>query len=93
MIMHQCILQKWIGKKKIKILSQSPDLNPIEHLWDELERRLKKQESYPKNASELEHALKEEWMSIPCERYYKLIESMPRRIKACIEKDGGPTCY
>ena len=53
----------WIREKKIKILpdwlSQSPDLNPIEHLWNELERRLKNRKKHLKNATELEIALKE----------------------------------
>jgi len=90
-------VQNWINNNNIKILSnwpsQSPDLNPIEHLWDELERRLKKCEIHPKNSQELEIALQEEWSNIPEEVYNKLIESMPRRIEACISNNGWPTEY
>ena len=84
----------WIKEKKIKILPdwpyQSPDLNPIEH---ELERRLKNRKKHPKNATELEIALKEEWSLIPYKTYSKLIESMPRRLEACISNNGWPTQY
>ena len=87
----------WIVQKKIKILpdwpSQSPDLNPIEHLWHELERRLRKRSAHPKNFRELEEALQDEWERIPPETYINLIESMPHRIEACIKNNGWPTKY
>lgn len=87
----------WMRERNIITLSdwpsQSPDLNPIEHLWDELERRLKKREIHPKNSRELELVLQEEWSKIPQIIYQKLIESIPRRIEACISSDGWPTKY
>ena len=53
----------------------------------------KKRTVHPKNKSELEAAVKEEWLKIPYETLEKLIESMPRRIEVCISNDGWPTRY
>src|SRR5438128_5264383 len=81
----------WIMEKKIKILpdwpSQSPDLNPIEHLWNKLEKRLKNRKKHPKKATELEIALREKWSLVPHKTYSNLIESMPRRLEACISNN------
>ena len=63
-------------------LAFSTDLNPIEHLWNELKRR-----------RELEEVLQEEWRKIPSETCTKFIESMPHRIEACIKNQGWPTKY
>src|SRR6185312_9941219 len=84
-------VENWIAQKRIMVFSnwpsQSPDLNPIEHLWSELKQRRGK----PTNLHKLEKVLQEEWRKIPPETYTKLIESMPHRIEACIRNQGWPT--
>ena len=83
------------GNEKIKILENWPsqllDLNPIEHLWSELERHIKKCPKPAKNEKELERALHEEWNQIPRNIYMNLIESMPRRMETVIPNNGWPT--
>jgi hypothetical protein len=49
-------------------LSQSPDLNPIKHLWDKLERRLRSRPQRPTSLTALATALQEEWAAIPPRR-------------------------
>ena len=56
------LVKDWLVEQHKKILlwlSYYPNLNPVEHLWDKLERRLKKRQ--PKNRQELENLLMEEW--------------------------------
>lgn len=73
--------------------SMSPDLNPIEHLWDVLDRRVRARESAPATPNELFLALQEEWEAIPAQTISNLIASMPRRCRAVIAAEGGHTPY
>jgi transposase len=73
--------------------AQSPDLNPIENLWNDISAALQKSLEKPKNLEELEKAVKKAWKSIPLNRIQTLVDSMPRRIQACIAAEGGPTKY
>ena len=83
-------------EKSLRTLSwpaQSPDLNPIENLWDEIKRSLKNEKRKPKNLNELERLVKKTWRSIPQDKIKRLVESMPRRVQAVIDANGGPTKY
>ena len=66
---------------------QSPDLNPIELLWEELDRRVRA--SAPKSQSEMWGCLEENWNSINSEILVKLVKRMPRLCKAVIKANGG----
>ena len=70
---------------------QSPDLNPIEHVWDILGTKLDGKK--PKSLKELEKKLKEEWVKISPIEVQKLLQSMPRRVAAVIAAKGGHTKY
>ena len=88
--------QEWFRENEIEVLkwpSQSPDLNPIEHLWATLKRRLGQYQEAPKGVHDLWERTKLEWSKITREDCQCLIESMPRRIQAVIDAKGGPTKY
>lgn len=73
--------------------SRSPDLNPIEHVWDELGRRVRARDPAPATLRDLKQALVEEWDNIPQERIKNLINSMPNRLEAVRRARGGNTKY
>jgi len=86
----------WLEENLIPSLpwpAQSPDLNPIEHVWDFLKRAVHERHPHPQNKRELFIALKEEWVKIDQEYLEKLVNGMPRRIQAVIESKGNPTRY
>ena len=62
---------------------QSPNLNPIEMVWDELDRRVK--EKQLTSAQHMWELLQDYWKSIPGEAG----ERRPRVCKAVIEAKGG----
>ena len=71
--------------------AQSPDINPIENLWDELGRRL---DGYtPRNKQQLWEIVKDEWYKITMDVTKELDESMPRRLQTVIATKGGHTSY
>ena len=71
----------------------SPDLSPIEHLWDELDRRVRRRRNTPNTLGQLLTALLEEWENIRMRKINALVNSMQRRIRAVINARGGHTRY
>jgi len=89
------LLKEWFSAKNVRVLSwpsQSPDLNPIEHLWEELNRQVQKHIVHSNKAA-LFKSLKEEWSEISPACINRLIESMPHRCAAVITGKGMATKY
>ncbi len=72
---------------------QSPDLNPIEHLWDVVEREILIMDVQPTNLQQLRYAIMSIWTNISEECFQHFVESKLRRIKAVLEAKRGPTRY
>ena len=90
------LAKQWFQDHGIDVLlwpPQSPDLNPIEHLWEILKRRLASYERAPGGILELWERVQDEWEKIDIEICQKLIESLPKRVEAVIKAKGGYTKY
>ncbi|OXA48688.1 Transposable element Tc1 transposase [Folsomia candida] len=87
---HHGILQE----KKIPKLEwppQSPDLNPIEHLCNHIEREIRKQSF--SGIPGLKSRIREVWETISEDVTKNLVNSMTRRLEAVLKANGGPTKY
>ncbi|GFT54423.1 transposable element Tcb1 transposase [Trichonephila clavipes] len=68
--------------------ARSPDLSPIEHVWTRWEGNCSRRDT-----GELTAQMQRLWQDLPQGVISDLIESMPRRISACIAARGGFTTY
>jgi transposase len=68
--------------------AQSPDLNPIEAVWNILKQRVRQR--IWNSIEELKAILQEEWSKITMQEVRARIQDMPRRCKLLVETGGAP---
>ncbi|GFT00935.1 transposable element Tcb2 transposase [Trichonephila clavipes] len=68
----------------------SPDLNPNEHVWDALGRRIAAHLNHPENTQQLKQMVIEEWALLPQEMLHQL-DLTPKRIILLFQYDGAPS--
>lgn len=73
--------------------SNSPDLNPLEHVWACLEWLIAKEKAHIENIEELKVVLEGAWREISLDFCERLVASMKDRCQAVIDANGGPTKY
>ena len=90
------VCQDFLANNNIATLAwppYSPDLTPIEHMWDELDRRVRKRQNPLATLAQLRNALIDEWNNIPMRTVNDLVNSIQRRIRAATAARGGHTRY
>ena len=89
------ICRQFLNRNNVNVLpwpAVSPDMNPIEHIWDYLGRKVRAGGKVH-NLRDLENALIQEWNNIPNVVIRRYVRSMRRRLAASINSRGGHTRY
>ena len=79
------VMEKWPA--------QSPDLNPIGHVWSQPARKLLRRKNSICNTEDLRREFLLAWENIDVDFTAKLIESMLRRCQAVIDSKEDATKY
>ena len=91
---HARVVQVRLQFRRIATLpwpAKSPDLSPVEHLWDILGRRVWRRSHKPQDINELAEPHQKEWHRIPKATNGWLIRSIRLRCFAWLAANGGPT--
>ena len=71
--------------------ARSPDLNPVEHIWDIMSHSIHQRHIVTQTVQELVDALVQVWEEIPQETISLLIRRTPRHCREVIQACGGHT--
>ena len=85
---------KFLQRNNINVMNwpaKSPDMSPIENLWDELGRRVFQRRPPHATLLQLCRAIEDEWNNMLQRTVMTLFESMRRRCVACINANGSYT--
>ena len=89
------ICRQFLNRNNVNVLpgpAVSPDMNPIEHIWDYLGRKVRARGN-AHNLRDLENTLIQEWNNIPNVVIRRYVRSVQGRLAACIKCRGGHTRY
>ncbi|GFW17706.1 hypothetical protein TNCV_2652631 [Trichonephila clavipes] len=89
--LHDCLDSE--GIQRLVWPARSPDLNPIENVWNALGRQVSGRNYPPTNKNTLIRALTEEWDKLPQQLLDNVVQSMVRRVECCITHHGGHIPY
>ena len=95
-IHRSLVARRWREINEIDVLpwpAQSPDMNPMEHVWKILKLRINKRSDRAKIEKELIDTIRKEWSSITLSYLKPLVDSMPTRVASLVESKGVPTKY
>ncbi|KFM57147.1 Transposable element Tcb1 transposase, partial [Stegodyphus mimosarum] len=90
------IVKSFFAAQQVQLLpwpACSPDMSPIEHVWDVIGRRLARDPRPVASADELWVRVQTIWNALPQSDIQTLFDSMPRRVAALIAARGGHTKY
>ncbi|GBM84291.1 hypothetical protein AVEN_59607-1 [Araneus ventricosus] len=92
------IVLEWFEEQtdEFHLMSWSPnsrDLNPMEHIWDVMERQLRAQTPPCPNISTLSDRCLDIWYNLSPVMHQKLVASMLRRVAAVLKAKGGAARY
>lgn len=82
-----------VGIERLDWPALSPDMNAIEHAWDQLKRAVRSRRNPPRTVGDLRVAAVEEWENLEQQSLNNLVNSMPRRVRALRLARGGITRY
>ncbi len=84
------ICTQFLEAENIPVLAwpaYSPDMSPIEHVWDAPDRRIRQRVPVPANIQQLRTAIEDERTNIPQATINNLINSMRRRWQMVVTPD------
>ncbi|GFS98523.1 transposable element Tcb1 transposase [Trichonephila clavipes] len=90
---HVRLFRGAVGDKFVFMDDNATYLNPIENVWDALERQVAGRNYPPTNKNTLIRALTEEWDKLPHLLLDNVVQSMVRRVECCITLYGGHIPY
>ena len=73
--------------------SMSPDLNPIEHVWNAIQKAVNARQPPVTTLQELDMALHQEWNQMPQQTCRNIVQSTSRQCQAVPRARGGHTYY
>ena len=71
------IVQHFLQQEALQTIpwpAMSPDMNPIEHVWDFIGRKINQRNPKCQNIDELRTAILQEWQQFPQERLMRLVD-------------------
>jgi transposase len=84
---------EWLGKQKFNLINwppQSPDLSPIETIWNVMKMKLKAIKPRPRSKADISNAMHKIWLGIDDDTRQKCCDKFRGNLKRCSDFKGYP---
>ena len=85
-------VMSFLGKNRIETFEwppQSPDLSPIENIWNAMKMKLKRMKPRPRSHANMRNAMLKIWSELDDDLRVDLLQTFRSRFEKCIKAKGN----